>query len=119
MLDTNTINFAMNKLAASFSKILPTISNTTQEYIQFKINQNCVVDIFVISFFVISLITFLSTYKLSKKLGWAEPTNINVICIIVGTVTVIMGIGAICCIYELIMLHYYPTMYIIDSMITK
>jgi hypothetical protein len=67
VIDTNTVNYAMNKITATIGAMAPTIQNVSESYVRFVVSQQIAYLIgFVVTGFL-SLLIWLPIYKMAKK----------------------------------------------------
>ena len=62
-MDTSTINFAIEKLNQSFTKVAPTLKNAGEELVRYTVGKTIIDTVFCI---ILTVVGILFTYKFTK-----------------------------------------------------
>ena len=89
MIDTTTVNYAIDKLTAGWQAAAPTIANVSEKYIHFIVIKTCVPQIVLL---LIVILSGILCKKLIHKLNNFDGEYAEILamcCLITGIITVI------------------------------
>ena len=72
MIDTNIVNYAMNKITATIGAMSPTIQNVSESYIKFVVSQQVVHLIGFVMCGLLAVLIWMFLYKTVRKSGDTE-----------------------------------------------
>jgi len=117
VIDTNTVNFAMNKLNGAFQAVLPTMTNVSAAYVKFVVMQQIV---YVIGIFLGACLCagiFIPVYRHGKKENELDETQYFITLVITGIVGVAMLALFIPFLVDMILAISNPEMFTVDKII--
>jgi hypothetical protein len=96
MIDTNTVNFAMNKLTFAIGSALPTVKNISAAYVHFVVSQQIVYWFGFLMGLLLTGIPWYFIYRGAKKKGDFDSGVFIAGTFVLGFAFLLLIIGFIC-----------------------
>ena len=118
MIDTTTVNYAIDKLTQEWGKVAPDIANVSDKYVNFIVTKEIIgasmVCGFAVLFFLIAILFFILGAKSHdfEELGFGG----GFICLILFGICTLFGTVEV---YEAVLAYMNPEMFTIHQLIGK
>ncbi len=116
MLDTNSVNYALDKITQTWMNVAPQIQNISEEYVKFVVTKQVASFIICFVMAIIGIPLLIKGINTGKKInyndgGWYVPVIIGIVLTVVG-----VGFGFLYG-YEAILAITWPEMFTIHEII--
>jgi O-antigen/teichoic acid export membrane protein len=122
MIDTTTVNFAINKLSQAWQTAAPQIKNISEEFIKFTVIKAISSFVFIFLGLIFVLICFIPVlkYGYGKDKDWynVDEPGFMIPLILLCAAGIILIIGTFCSGCDAVLALYCPEMFTIDQIIS-
>ena len=119
-IDTNTVNFAVDKISAAVSKAMPTVTAVSKELVSYTVTNQVLTTVMSLMVMMVSVVVWIPIYRYFKKHDgeWDNPLFMLPTLILI-LVLITAFLVALVTAQDTIMALNYPEMFTAMRMIGK
>lgn len=118
-IDTNTVNYAVDKISTAVSKAIPTMTSVSKELVSYTVTSQVLTTLMSLLFALVSAIVFIPIYRYFKKNDEFDSPLFILPAVGLGCCFFFSFLLAICTLQSTVLALNYPEMFTAMKLISK
>ena len=118
-IDTNTVNFAVDKISAAVSKAMPSVTAVSKELVSYTVTNQVLTTVMSVVIMIVSVVVWIPIYRYFKKAGELDEMGFFVCTFLLGVFLFSSFFVGLLTAQDTIMALNYPEMFTAMQMIGK